>query len=307
MFKDIYKIIEEYKKGTNLIKFLNENYSDQLKKNEITQLSYDIQAGSYSSKAIENPEFEIERGKAFAEVINSIGPFDSILEAGVGEATSMTALVRELSFKPEIIQGFDISFSRILFARDFLKDKFNLKVDLGVGDIASCPLSDNSVDLVYTIHALEPNGGNELNLLSELIRTTNKYLVLFEPSYELGSIESKKHIENHNYVKNLANIAESLGHEIIENKLIFDSNPKSKNNTGALVVKKNHTQKEEIQIKKGFSRWSCPISTKNLKIASNFLFSKESMAAYPIIKDIPILLKDKSILATSLPDFDDSL
>ena len=43
MLNDINKIIEEYKKGTNLIKFLSENYSDVLTKNEITQLSYDIQ------------------------------------------------------------------------------------------------------------------------------------------------------------------------------------------------------------------------------------------------------------------------
>ncbi len=51
MFKDVNKIIEEYKKGTNLIEYLTKNYSDKLEKNEITQLSYDIQAGSYSLKA----------------------------------------------------------------------------------------------------------------------------------------------------------------------------------------------------------------------------------------------------------------
>ena len=55
MFKDVNKIIEEYKKGTNLIEYLTKNYSDKLEKNEITQLSYDIQAGSYILKVRPRP------------------------------------------------------------------------------------------------------------------------------------------------------------------------------------------------------------------------------------------------------------
>tara|TARA_B100002052_G_scaffold256571_1_gene247420 strand:+ start:7249 stop:8172 length:924 start_codon:yes stop_codon:yes gene_type:complete len=307
MFKDVNKIIEEYKKGTNLIEYLTKNYSDKLEKNEITQLSYDIQAGSYILKALKNPEFEIERAKAFAKEINNLGSFDSILEAGAGEATSMAAMLNELEFKPKKIKGFDISFSRILYAKDFIKNKISSGVDFAVGNIDSCPLSDDSIDLVYTIHALEPNGGNELNLLKELIRITRKYLVLFEPNYELGSNDSKKHIEKHNYVKNLYGVAESLGHEIIENKIIFDSNPKSKNNTGVLIIKKVENKEKNNKNKLKLSDWACPISKQNLEIRSNYLFSKESKMAYPVIDEIPILLKNKAILATHLDDLDDKV
>lgn len=307
MFKDINKIIKEYKKGTNLIKYLNQNYSDKLEKNEITQLSYDIQAGSYTLKALNNPEFELGRGMAFAKEINNLGSFDSILEAGVGEATSMVAMLSELSSNPKKIKGFDISLSRILYAKDFIKNKFSSEVDFSVGDISSCPLPDNSIDLVYTIHALEPNGGNELNLIKELIRVTKKYLVLFEPSYELGSNDSKKHIEEHNYVKNLFGVAESLGHEVIENKIIFDSNPKSKNNTGVLIIKKIQNGEDDNQNNEKLSEWACPISKQSLEIKPNFLFSIQSMMAYPVIDEIPILLKNKAILATHLNDFDDKV
>ena len=305
MFKDIYKIVEEYKKGNNLIKFLKENYSKILSNNEITQLSYDIQAGSYVKKAVENPDFEKERGKAYAEVIQSLGSFDSILEAGVGEATSMAALIKELKNPPLELKGFDISLSRILYAQDFIKDKTKSKISFSVGDICDCPLSDNAIELVYTIHALEPNGGNELKLVQELIRITSKYLVLFEPHYEFGNDKSRKHIENHGYVKNLAGIAEQLGHRVIDNKILFESNPWTYNNTGAVVIEKNQKNKIVKNKETSLSNWVCPISKENLLDEGNFLYSEKSMTIYPVLKTIPILLKSKSILASHLKNFID--
>ena len=44
-------------------------------------------------------------------------------------------------------------------------------------------LKSNSVDIIYTNHSLEPNGGREEVILKELLRVTNKYLILFEPIY----------------------------------------------------------------------------------------------------------------------------
>ena len=55
------------------------------------------------------------------------------------------------------------------------------------------------------------------------------------------------------------------------------------------------------------SDWACPISKQNLEIRSNYLFSKESKMAYPVIDEIPILLKNKAILATHLDDLDDKV
>lgn len=301
MIKNLRKVIDEYKKGTNLIKYIGKNFKNKISKNEIIQYSYDIQAGSYTSKAKKNPDDEIRRGKAFAHEITKLGEFDTILEAGVGEATSMAAMLNELTYKPKKVKGFDISFSRILYAKEFIKNKFSTEIDFAVADILHCPIEDNAIDLVYTIHALEPNGGNELKLLKELIRITKNYVVLFEPLYELGSKESKLHMDNHNYVKNLAGIAKSLGHEVLENKIIFDSNLKTKNNTGVIVIKKVHKD----AYKKGANNpaWACPIAQKNLKLESNFLFSQDSMMVYPKIKDIPILLKKNSILASHLNNF----
>ena len=74
-----------------------------------------------------------------------------------------------------------------------LKNIFNS--GLFVGDLFNAPIEDSSFDVVYTSHSLEPNGGFERKALIELHRITRKYLVLFEPIYELGSSKSKVFME----------------------------------------------------------------------------------------------------------------
>ena len=46
-----------------------------------------------------------------------------------------------------------------------------------MGDMFNLPITDDSIDLVYTVHALEPNGGKEKEALKELYRITKKYLM----------------------------------------------------------------------------------------------------------------------------------
>ena len=60
------------------------------------------------------------------------------------------------------------------------------------GDLLHIPLCSNSIDVVITSHAIEPNGGKETKILKELLRVCKKHLILFEPSYENNSIEGKK-------------------------------------------------------------------------------------------------------------------
>ena len=52
----------------------------------------------------------------------------SILEAGVGEATTLTSLLNQGDLVFKDIYGFDISWSRVKFAKKFLKSRFQAHV-----------------------------------------------------------------------------------------------------------------------------------------------------------------------------------
>ena len=91
MAVDYSRIIEAHEAGANIIQMLTRQYSSELSKDEMIKISYDLQAGSYTKKALANPEEERTRGEAFAKVINDLDAIDSMLDAGVGEA----ALLKE--------------------------------------------------------------------------------------------------------------------------------------------------------------------------------------------------------------------
>jgi len=166
-------------------------------------------------------------------------------------------------------------------------------VNLFTANLFEIPLLDNSIDVVYTSHSLEPNGGKEEEALKELYRITSKYLILLEPSWEFASEEAKARIDKCGYVKNLHSTALKLGYKVIEHRL-FDVSANPLNPTGLIIIEKNSKEINEPKL-------VCPISKTALKKQNETLFySKESFLAYPVIDEIPCLLKENSILATHL-------
>lgn len=73
------------------------------------------------------------------------------------------------------------------YSRHFCKKAMFKKINLFVADMFKMPIADDAVDVVYTVHSMEPNGGREEELLDELYRITGKYLILVEPDYERAS------------------------------------------------------------------------------------------------------------------------
>lgn len=298
-FKQLAKIREIYAKGENIIKYLKS--IDDSEKNSIEDIliSYDFQAGSYIEGLSAKPEFKDNYCTALARIIDQLGEVNSIIEVGVGEATTLGNVVRKLKHTPEEILGFDISWSRLKFAKDFLAELGLNQVRLFTANLFEIPLLDNSVDFVYTSHSIEPNGGKEENALKELYRITGKYLVLLEPAFELADEKSRARMKEHGYVTNLLGAARDLGYNVIEHRL-FDYSANPLNPTGVIVIKKESTTLNESVLR-------CPISLTELSNQGDcLLYSKESFLAYPVVKEIPCLLKENSILATHLlTDYDD--
>lgn len=291
--KAISKIRTLYREGRNLMEYLRSG--ETVNDPESIMISYDFQAGSYIQNASENADYFERYTQMISEVIEPLGKFESIMEVGVGEATVMSPLMKILDPENSLKKfGFDISWSRVRHAKEYAK-KYGQSIEFFTANLFEIPLADNSIDIVYTSHSLEPNGGREKEALMELNRVASKYLVLLEPDYERANPEAKSRMEHHGYVKNLAGLARQLGMDVVEDKAarIF-INPL--NPTGIIIIRKN---KDAL----GSTHFICPITHKSLKADSNAFFSEDTGLLYPVIDGIPCLLSGNAILATQYGNF----
>ena len=258
-------------------------------------ISYDFQAGSYIQKFSQRQKLNRNYCKALAMLIDNIEGVESLVEVGVGEATTLTTVIKNLGNKPSAIFGFDISWSRLNFAQALLKDFSINNVTLFTANLFEIPLLDNSVDVVYTSHSIEPNGGREEEALKELYRIARKYLILLEPSFEFADDEAKARMKKHGYVTELYATAVKLGYTIVEHRLFdYSANPLNVNPTGLIIIEKKATDVNS-------SHLVCPVShTELVTHGESLLYSKESLLAYPVINKIPCLLKENAVLAAHL-------
>ena len=173
-------------------------------------------------------------------------------------------------------------------------------MSLVVGDMFNMPCPDNSYDIVFTRQALEPNRGKEKELLSELYRVTNKYLILIEPAYELASEEAKRRMNEHGYIQKLYSSAKELGLNIIKWEL-YGTNEVELNPVGLMIIEKNPNAKSAV------GGWGCPVTGTKLSKNEDAYYSNESLLAYPILGGVPLLTKDNAIVATKFNVFYDNL
>jgi len=293
-FKQLKRIKEIYSKGENMIKYLKSIGQNKSNSIEDILISYDFQAGSYIKAFFNNPGYKNEYCAALATIIDKYENIDSIIEVGVGEATTLNSLINKLENRPKDIFGFDISWSRVKFGKELLKDFGHTDIKLFTANLFEIPLLDNSIDIVYTSHSIEPNGGKEEDALKELYRISNKYLILLEPSFEFGTKEAKQRMIEHGYVTKLYQTARDLNYKIIEHRL-FGHNSNILNPTGLLIIEKRNN------LQKIHSNLVCPMTHTSLqKFNEHLLYSEDSFLAYPVIENIPCLLKENSILAAHL-------
>lgn len=287
-----------YSRRENIMQYLKQTNGTDINTLSDILISYDFQAGSY----IQHYRYFTELRKAFSEefagIIDSLGTIDSLLEAGVGEAVSMGNVLKYTKHIPSEIYAFDLSWSRIKYAQTFLRECDIDGVQLFTGDLFCMPLRDHSIDVVYTVHAIEPNGGREREALAELYRVAKKYVVLLEPAYELADEEAKARMRSHGYITELHATAIDMGYTIVDYRLMEVSlNPQ--NPTGIMIIRKDEKASGTV----ADSPLCCPITKAPLKKIDSVYYSHESMLAYPLLNDVPCLLPQNAIVATHFNDF----
>lgn len=288
----IKKIEKLYCRNENILENLKKINNTKYNTEEGIMISYDFQAGTYIENYNSNKKvMEI----VWSDMLNNLQEYCknnySILECGVGEATTFAYIMEHLKTKPNKALGFDLSWSRIKMGKEFLEQNcLGDNIDLFVANMFQIPFKDESIDIVYTVHAMEPNGGNEEKLLKELYRVTKKYLVMFEPIYELASNEQKERMEQHGYIKNLKQICDKLNYKIIKYDLLEHSTNEL-NRTGIIVIEKNAYNDTRCE-------FCDPISKQSFIKGESSYYCPDSFLAYPIVEGIPCLNKSNAILAT---------
>lgn len=286
-----------YCKGGNIIEYLKSQNHGKVNP-EAIMISYDLQAGSYTELASKKLAYFAEYTNAIASVIRSLGAFKSIMEIGVGEATVMNPLMKTLDPDQNIAKfGFDISWSRVRYAVQNCQ-LAGIDSNLFVSDLFEIPLADDSIDIVYTSHSLEPNGGKEKDALAELYRVAKNYVVLLEPDFNRASAAGKERMLKHGYVRDLASHAHELGYEVVEDRS-FEVFINNLNPTGLTVIKKKNSTFNSDRNQD----FVCPVTKAHMIKSKNVYFCEESGLIYPAIDDIPCLIASSATLGTHFIDF----
>lgn len=289
-----------YARGENAMDYARKQVGASCNALEATLIAYDLQSGSYTRRVEKDPV-------AYAQWCDQLAPFIaegfqsdmSLLEVGVGDGTTLSGILGRLPCEPVQSFGIDISWSRCAVARDFLRKNGHRKSQLAVGDLFHLPFADHSIDVVYTSHSLEPNGGREREALVELLRVTRHRLVLCEPIFELASSEAQQRMQQHGYVRGLADTLAALGHAPSQSPRLLPFSPNPLNPSGIVIVDKlsvNQSLKPQLpQVD-----WYCPLTHIPLCSDPESLICAAAGLAYPVLRGLPLLRPEHVIVASRL-------
>jgi len=288
----------KYLKGENITHILRDQYASNTNTDNIIELAYDLQSGNYVKGMKGDNETYNLRDKYIEEVINVIKKYSpspkSFFKGGVGEAVTLTPMLKKMQHHIDHVFGIDMCWSRLAHGKQWLTENNLPHVNLAMGTLSEIPFEDNSFEIVVTSHSMEPNGGREEEILKELYRIAGQYLFICEPCYEIASAEGKARMDNLGYVKNLALISQNLGYNIIDNVIINNTmNPL--NPTSVLIIKKGESFSNN-------PKYACPVSKEQLIKYDSCYYSQEMLCAYPIIEGIPSLRKTSAVICSQLPD-----
>lgn len=300
---DIADAKKAYAEGKNITELLRAQKKIDVNTSEIIEAAYDLQAGTYIKHVTQNPEQATLYTNEIAQILDKhTHPEDTLLDIGTGELTTLSLLISALTNKPKNVYAFDISWSRIYKGIAFAKNKMGVeykRVKPFVADINEIPLLDKSINITTSSHALEPNGEKLKGLLIELFRVTIDKLVLFEPCYEINSQEGKNRMDRLGYIKNIEGVVSELGGKV-RDKIIIKNVSNSLNPTACFIITPPMSNARITKNKNDI--FSVPGTNIPLKKIENFYYSNETGLCYSILKNIPVLKSNCSILATSLTD-----
>ena len=133
-----------------------------------------------------------------------------ILEVGCGALFNFSIL--EQLYPLANLYGLDYNINRLIMGEYI----FGNKHDICCGTGFELPYSDDSFDLVLTMHVMERFGDMNLDRLLKEINRITRYLVAIEPIYEHQDIIGKMYNRTHQYPSFLAKRIRNMGFTVLE-------------------------------------------------------------------------------------------
>ncbi len=299
--KNIFEVSNTYRLLKKKLK-KNQNIQSFLKKKKINdadsiKISYDIQSGSYIK--FFNSLSRGKINKVYGPIIKTINKefpkIKNILDFGCGELTTSLFIFNGIKKKIKNYYANDFSLNRLILGQNYIKRKLSnndyKKFKLFCNSNFELPFKNNSIDLVLTIHSLEPNNKNKKNIIKELMRVSRYGLILMEPHYEISSEKQKKRMVKLNYIRNIKKLFNKKHNEI---KIIKKEHHINNLNISSLfVVKKNKIKSSDP----GFVE---PSTNFELNRINNFLYSKKSFRLYPTFNEICIFSNESNFFISKI-------
>lgn len=299
---------ELYNKNVNIMKYFREKNDTQENSMDAVLLAYDYQAGTYTKNYLygtEKNEYLLNgesvrlyprdytriAAQCIAEELNKLD-FKSLMEVGVGEATTICDVMKNLKDGPKEAYGLELSLSRLLWAKKFAQKKQE-EINFLLGNMFELPFPNDAIDVVFTYYCIDSHRGKEKQAIEEMLRVCRKYLILIEPSYELGNEQTKKRIDEMCYIKNICMTLDGINNiSIVEHRLFNVFTPN--NNSAITIIEKQHQATENLN-----DKYVCPACKSKLVFYKNNYFCNECLSVYPVIDGVPLLLKENRILCSN--------
>ena len=244
-------------------------------------------------KSLSNIELMKNIRRECNEVLSELN-FYSVLEVGIGELTTMESVVSKNKNLKQVF-GIDLSLNRMLHGLEEYKKRQTLIPELSKSNAINLPFKDFIFDLVYSRHTLEQMPLTFKEAISEMIRVSNRHIVLFEPSYEKGGFAQKLKMIRKDYFRGLDKFLSANPDVKIVKSFLMKNCVNPLNRTYCYVLEKISAVNHE----KSSIGFVCPYSKEKLVKKDGFLYSPISRLAYPLIEGVPILDKEYSFYVDS--------
>ena len=285
-----------YANNENITEYLRSKMG--LKENSafIIEVAYNLQTGLYIKHTLNNIDEYKLYYKEYSSVLGDVlkgRDISTCLDVGAGELTTLVGVMNALDDRNIDFYALDISVNRIKagleYCSGYLRQGLQ-KPSCFSADIFGIPLPSNSMDYVISSHALEPNGGREHKVMSEVLRVAKYGAVLFEPSYEDNTVEGKQRMDRLGYVKGLPEAIQAAGGELVD-KIRIETISNTLNPTYAFVIEKKNQQHLDKEERVYFTD---PGSEYPLELKDNWYRSAQTGLVYPILDGVPVLRTQSS-------------